>query len=147
MLRENDTVMNLVLLPVGLASRSAWTDQVHMGHNLLHFCGLQSQSCTCFVSLPPTPPALYHPLKAACGVRPSIPQRAGQSQSASGCSFATLWQWAIQEGVNIPTCNRPHQWRRQTHGVDEPTRMISEPKPAPWSESDTACEYVTDLPV
>lgn len=25
MLRENDTVMNLVLLPVGLASRSAWT--------------------------------------------------------------------------------------------------------------------------
>ena len=44
-----------------------------------------------------------------------IPQRIGQFQSAAGCSFATVWQWAMHDGAKLP---------RFAPGAASPSLMI-----------------------
>mmetsp|Transcript_3217 Transcript_3217/g.7855 ORF Transcript_3217/g.7855 Transcript_3217/m.7855 type:complete len:100 (-) Transcript_3217:885-1184(-) len=79
---------------------------VHSGHNALHAEGSQAHCCTCLLAAPLDAPVYQAPnvSRGYNDVPPStMLHRFGQYHSAIGCSFITLWQCAMQLGVNMPT--------------------------------------------
>ena len=77
-------------------------------------------------------PLVYQALKASSGVATllpwSTPQRDGQFHSAAGCSFATVWQCAMQEGAKAP---------RLSPGAASPAELWPGRTAASYTTTDT----------